>query len=96
MFELRLQEDRRFLPMTRAADHFQEALSVTNPFSVSALAIMHQPRRAAVDIGVWEDLFPLASAKGSRHNYRFQARSVNPGLVPSAYRAQPWSSFVAA
>src|ERR1035438_1099715 len=41
--------------------------------------------------GVREDLSPLASAKGSRHNYRpYRAQSVNPGPIPFAYRRQPW------
>jgi len=47
--------------------------------------------------GVRKDPSPLASAKGSRHNYRlYRARSVNPGPIPSAYRGQPWSSSVVA
>src|SRR5271169_6135741 len=58
-----------------------------------ASCLLNQVALPSKRYGVRQDPSPLASAKGSRHNYRlYRARSVNPGPIPSAYRGQPWSS----
>jgi hypothetical protein len=58
--------------------HFLEPDSGTRLRRTGRVMLLGDPKHC----GVREDPSPLASAKGSRHNYRlYRARSVNPGHI---------------